>query len=125
MPRDNREVENTLRNKFAFASATTRSADHRWLQLHLPGLPPIITKFSHTREEIGENLWRKIAVQLRVLPNYLSGMIDCRNSRSDYYERVRTAPVPAWNHLMQGTATIPEPSSERRASKKRPRRRRR
>ncbi len=111
MPRDNREVENTLLNKFAFTRATTRSVDHRWLQLALPGLPPIITKFSHTREDIGDRLWQKIAAQLRVRPHYLNGMIDCHNTRADYFNQVRTAPNPPWGHLMRGAATSPEEST--------------
>jgi hypothetical protein len=92
MARDNREVETTLLNKFAFSRASTKGVDHRWVQLVLPGLPAILTKFSHTREDIGETLWKKIAVQLRVQSHYLSGMIDCTNSREDYYSKVRTDP---------------------------------
>lgn len=105
MARDNREVEKTLLIKFAFTRALSRSVDHRWLRLALPGLPPVITKFSHTREDIGLNLWKKIATQLRVPSNYLNAMIDCTKSRDDYYGQLRTDPQPPWNHLMRGTAT--------------------
>lgn len=117
MARDNREVENTLLNKFAFSRATTKSGDHRWLRLSLPGLTPIFTKFSHTREDIGVHLWQKIATQLRVLPNYLNGMIDCSNDREAYYTQVRTDPHPPWNHLMRGTATRPEKPTTRKRRK--------
>ena len=103
MARDNREVEATLLSKFAFTRAD-KGVDHRWLQLALPGLPRILTKFSHTREDIGDTLWKKIANQLRVQSTYLNGMIDCRNSRDDYYTKVRTDPNPPWGHLMRGTA---------------------
>ncbi|MGZ5437186.1 MAG: hypothetical protein ACXWID_18410 [Pyrinomonadaceae bacterium] len=100
---DNREVENTLLNKFAFVAAK-KARDHRWLELTLPDLPAILTKFSHTREDISDALWSKIARQLRVNANYLSGMIVCTNSRDDYYKKVRTEPNPPWSHLMRGTA---------------------
>ena len=119
MARDNREVEKTLLNKFAFTRAAAKGVDHRWLQLALPGLTPIFTKFSHTREDIGEVLWRKIALQLRVQSNYLNGMIDCRNNREDYYKKVRTDPNPAWNHLMRGTATSPTNPDAKQAAKTR------
>jgi hypothetical protein len=76
LQKTHREVENTLLNKFAFTRATTRGVDHRWVQLALPDLPPIFTKFSHAREDIGDNLWKKIAIQLRVQAPYLNGMID-------------------------------------------------
>lgn len=107
MARDNREVEATLLTKFAFSRAD-KGVDHRWLQLALPGLPPILTKFSHTKEDIGDVLWKKIASQLRVPSNYLTGMVDCRNSRAAYYQKVRTEPNPPWGHLMRGTAQRPE-----------------
>jgi hypothetical protein len=114
MARDNREVEDSLLNKFAFTRAYTKSRDHRWLQLALPGLPTVFTKFSHTREDIGVNLWKKIATQLRVPSNYLNGMIDCSNSREDYYARVRTDPQPPWNHLLRGVTTPIELPSKKR-----------
>lgn len=119
MGRDSREVENTLLNKFSFTRATTHGKDHRWLHLALPGLPLIATKFSHTREDIGNTLWQKIASQLRVRPNYLGGMIDCTNSRQAYYSQVRTNPDPPWNHLMRGNATTSEQQPQTRAAKRR------
>jgi hypothetical protein len=118
MARDNREVETTLLTKFAFTHAD-KGADHRWLRLALPDLPTILTKFSHTREDIGDVLWRKIANQLRVHASYLSGMIDCTNSREAYYTKVRTDPNPPWGHLMRGTATIPtKPTKKRKPHRK-------
>src|SRR2546423_13828399 len=118
MPRSNREVENILLHKFAFEPAPTRGDDHRWLQLTLPGLPSIITRFSHTREDIGDPLWRKIAMQLRVCPQYLTGMISCSHSRDDYYNQVRTDPFPPLSYLMRGTATRPEESAKQRTVQK-------
>ena len=120
MLRDNREVEKTLLNKFAF-SAVPEKADHRWFRLKLPDLPPILTMFSHTREDIGDTLWKKIATQLRVQSNYLNGMIDCSNSREAYYEKVRSEPNPPWGHLMRGTAqrpVTPPPSTKQRPRRK-------
>lgn len=113
MARDNREVEKTLLSKFAFSSVSEK-IDHRWLRLQLPDLPPILTKFSHTREDIGDVLWKRIANQLRVQSQYLSGMIDCRNSREAYYAKVREDPQPPWGHLMRGTATSSKPLEPQR-----------
>jgi hypothetical protein len=94
MPRRNRDVEATLLNKFHFERSPTRSDDHRWLQLKLPDLPPIITHFSHGRQEIGDVLWSLIAKQLRVRKKFLNEMIDCTKSRDDYYEQLRSDPLP-------------------------------
>lgn len=117
MARDNREVEATLLRKFAFTRAN-KGVDHRWLQLALPDLPAILTKFSHTREDIGDVLWKKIANQLRVHSSYLNGMIDCQNSREDYYKKVRTEPNPPWGHLMRGTAQQPEKPAKHKPRRK-------
>jgi hypothetical protein len=105
MARYNREVEATLQSKFAFASFK-KGGDHRWFELKLPGLPPIATKFSHAKQDIGDAIWKMIARQLRVPSNYLTGMIDCSNSREAYYQKVRTEPNPPWGHPMRETAQI-------------------
>ncbi|SRR6266436_285903 len=118
MARDNREVEKSLLSKFAF-SGVTEKIDHRWLRLKLPDLPPVLTKFSHTREDIGPVLWKMIAKQLRVSSHYLSGMIDCSNSRQAYYAQLRSDPQPPWSHLTLGTATHPKlPNKHIRARRK-------
>lgn len=118
MARDNREVERTLLSKFAFTSATAKGVDHRWLELGLPDLPPIYTKFSHTREDIGKTLWTIIAKQLHVTANYLSGMIDCSNSKEDYYGQVRTDPQPPWTHLVSARAPATPPLRKKTKARK-------
>jgi hypothetical protein len=98
MPHRNRDVEETLLNKFHFVESQTRSEDHRWLELALPGLPVIATYFSHGRQEIDRKLWGKIARQLRVRATYLSEMIECTKSCDQYYKQVKDAPYPPWTH---------------------------
>ena len=94
----NRDVESILLDKFQFAESTTRSDSHRWVELTLPGLPVIATYFSHARQDIGDNLWGKIARQLRVRKTYLNEMIECTKSREEYYKQVKEAPFPPWEH---------------------------
>ena len=94
----NRDVEETLLNKFQFAESGSRSDDHRWIELTLPGLPVIATYFSHGRQEIDRKLWGKIARQLRVRAPYLNEMIDCTKSQEEYYKQVTDAPYPPWVH---------------------------
>ena len=98
MPYRNRDVEETLLNKFRFVESQNRSANHRWVELALPGLPLIATYFSHGRQEIDPKLWGKIARQLRVRATYLTEMIECTKSREQYYQQVRVAPHPPWSH---------------------------
>jgi hypothetical protein len=98
MPYRNRDVEEKLLNKFQFVESPTRSEDHRWVELTLPGLPVIPTYFSHGRQEIDDRLWGKIARQLRVRGKYLREMIDCTKSREDYYKQVTDEPYPPWTH---------------------------
>ena len=97
MPNDNRKVEKCLLTKFQFIQASNREAGHRWIELSLPGLPVIATKFSHTHEDIRDVLWGRIARQLRVRKAYLKEMINCTKSREDYYQQVRTDPFPPFN----------------------------
>ena len=97
MPYRNRDVENVLVDKFGFVAASGHEEGHRWVELKLPGLPVIATKFSHKREDIRDKLWGIIAKQLRVRKSYLNGMIDCNNSREDYYQQVVTDPFPPFN----------------------------
>jgi len=99
MPYKPKEVERKLRHKFAFSPAKEHSVDHHWFELELPGLPAILTKVSHNRREIGAKLEGKIARQLRVRTPYFRGMINCTNSRSDYYRQVRDAPYPPFDVL--------------------------
>lgn len=100
MPYKPKEVERKLRDKFAFSVAKEHSLDHRWVELQLPRLPAILTKVSHNRKEIGANLEGKIARQLRVRTRYFRGMIDCTNTREDYYRQVREDPYPPFDVLL-------------------------
>jgi hypothetical protein len=92
MAYDNREVEKCLINKFGFTESTTHKGGHRWVEINLPGLPVITTFFSHTREDIRDALWAKIAKQLKVRKAFLNGMIDCHNSKQDYENQVHSDP---------------------------------
>ena len=100
MPYKPKEVERKLRDKFAFSVAKEHGFDHRWFELKLSGLPAILTKVSHNRKEIGANLEGKIARQLRVRTRYFRGMIDCTNTREDYYRQVREDPYPPFDVLL-------------------------
>ncbi len=93
-------IESRLLSKFEFHEAHGRSHDHKWYELILPGLPVISTKISHGKNEVDKNIESKIARQLRVRTQYFRGMIECTNSREDYYKQVKDAPYPPWNvHL--------------------------
>ena len=97
MPENLRRVEALLQTKFGFSPAKSHSSAHRWYELHLPGLPPIRTFFSHGKKRSAD-LESKIARQLRVRRDYFKGMIDCTNSREDYYNQVRQSPYPPFEH---------------------------
>ena len=99
MPYKPKEVERKLQDKFGFSTAEGHSSDHHWFELLLPGLPAILTKVSHNRKEIRAKLEGKIARQLRVRAGYFQGMIDCTNTREDYYRQVREDPYPPFDVL--------------------------
>jgi hypothetical protein len=97
MPIKPQELEKLLTIKFGFSLAVERSPDHRWYELRLAGIPLIATKVSHSKTEIGATLEAKIARQLRVRHPYFRGMVDCTNSRQDYYRQVHEEPFPPWD----------------------------
>ncbi len=98
MPIRSDDLERLLQSKFNFSRAPHRSTDHRWYEITLPGLPPIVTKVSHgKREEISGILEKKIAHQLRVQVPYLRRMIECTHSREEYEQQVRTNPIPPFD----------------------------
>jgi len=97
MPYKPKEVERKLQDKFAFSPAKGHSVDHHWFELQLPGLPPILTKVSHSRKEIGLKLEGMIARELRVRTTYLRGMINCTKTREEYYRQVRDDPYPPFD----------------------------
>lgn len=90
MPRQARDVRASLIKKFGFSPAQHKSTDHEWLKLDLPGSERVLTKFSHGEREIRDRLLGIIARQLKVGLPYLGGMIDCRNSREDYYQHLQS-----------------------------------
>ncbi len=94
MPYSPRKLESILQTKFHFCPVAT---DHRRYELHLPGLPAIITKVSHSRKEIGRKLESLIARQLRVRTSYFRDMMDCTYNYDDYYRQVQEDPYPPFN----------------------------
>jgi hypothetical protein len=91
-------VEKQLEHKFGFEPDTGHAVDHRWWSLRLDGLPPIRTKVSHGNKEISQMIAGKMAKQLRVPSPFFREMIACTKSKHDYYDSVRTHPVPPWEH---------------------------
>jgi len=91
------ELESKLQSKFGFSPAKSHSEDHRWYGLHLPDLPPILTKVSHNNKEIGETLEGKIARQLRVKQKIFKGMMGCTINQEEYYKKLKTDPYPPFN----------------------------
>ena len=94
MPFRQRDIADLLQNKFGFSPAVGHSSDHLWYELRLPGLPLILTKVSLGRKPASKELESKMARQCRVHRPFFQGMMECTNSREDYYRRVCEAPYP-------------------------------
>jgi hypothetical protein len=97
MPLKTNELESKLVHKFGFDQAHTRSSDHRWYEINVPGCPPILTKVSHGAKELSPSLESMIARQLRVRKTFLREMINCTKSLDDYQHQVQTAPIPPFD----------------------------
>jgi hypothetical protein len=96
MPLKPRDIESLLQRKFGFTPAQNRSVDHRSYQLTLPGLPPIVTKVSHNKRDIGPALQTKMARQLRVHGPFFREMLSCRKNSDEYRNQVQADPHPAF-----------------------------
>jgi hypothetical protein len=100
MPIKPGKLQKLLTAKFGFVQAKSRSDDHRYFELCLVGLPPIRTKVSHSKTEIGSALEAKIARQLRVHKKFYVEMMGCTRSQADYYGQIRNDPYPPFEiHL--------------------------
>jgi len=97
MPMNTADVQHQLVRKFGFSESPTRSDDHIWYELRIPGLPVIATKVSHGEREISSKLEGKMARQLRVHAPYFRRMIECTRSRDEYLQQVQTDPYPPFD----------------------------
>jgi hypothetical protein len=85
MPLKRGKVERQLKHKFHFVESKRHSSDHLWLEFKLPGVPVIVTKLSHSRDELRDPLINAMARQLGVKSQFFVGMIDCSKSEADYH----------------------------------------
>jgi len=101
MPYKPREIADKLRNKFDFKADESKGDDHWYYILKIEGVPPIRTKFSHNKKEIGSKLEGMICRQLRIKKPFLDGMIKCTNSKEAYYKQLRESPFPAFEEYLK------------------------
>ena len=97
MPIKVKKLEQTLTGKLGFSLAPTRSSDHKWYQIEIPGCPIIATKISHGESEVSGKLEGMIARQLRVRRSFLNELVSCTKSAEEYREKVVTDPYPPSN----------------------------
>ena len=91
MPRKARDVRKQLTAKFEFGPALGKATDHEYLQLTVPGVPKVVTKFSHGKAEIRDDILGLMARQLRVTGPQFSEMIDCTMSKGAYVNHLVAA----------------------------------
>jgi hypothetical protein len=89
-------VETRLLNKFEFKQDRGHESGHKWYSLRLSGLPPVRTKVSHGKKELTTHLESEMSKQLRVRKAFFLEMMSCTKSKEEYYQSIRTNPVPPW-----------------------------
>ena len=100
MPRKPMEIENVIKGKLGFSPARNHSADHRWYQLLIPGLPLIVTKVSHSKMDVGSKLEGKIARQLRIRKSFYELVMSCKRNGEQYRRQVTDDPFPPFDVLL-------------------------
>ncbi len=88
MPRKARDVRGKLTRKFLFEPAKGKATDHDYLQLTVPGVARIVTKFSWGQPEIRDDILSLMAKQLRVTNPMFAGMLDCNVTGDQYREHL-------------------------------------
>ncbi len=92
MPWKARDVKAALTRKFGFSlQSQGRSNRHEWFAKDVPGVPRVLTMFSHGMVDLSDSLLGKIARQLRVRRSDLDAMVGCTQSLEDYTRRLREA----------------------------------
>jgi hypothetical protein len=94
MPYKPSEIEKMLLNKLHMYF---EDRDHRWFRLDLDQLPPIRTKLSSHKEDIGSEIENRICKQLRIRKILFHELMDCTKQLDDYKQQVRTDPFPPFN----------------------------
>lgn len=85
------DVESKLIHKFEF---TKDNCDHRKFTLEVPELGLILTKISHSHNDISAPILSSICKQLHVKKPFFLEMIHCTKSREDYLHQVANDPYP-------------------------------
>jgi len=89
------EIERMLTGKLGM---TASESDHKWLEVHFIGLPPIRTKLPHHKEDVGSGLEGRIHRQLRVRKPFFMELMCCTKYRDDYEAILRKDPYPPFDH---------------------------
>lgn len=88
-----------LTSKCSFIHDESRSKDHKWYILQLEGLPPIRTKLSHGKKEIGRALESQMAKQLHVSTAFFRELVRCTKSYDQYQTELKENPQPPFPQL--------------------------
>lgn len=94
MPYKPVEVGRMLTSKLRMRVEET---DHQWFVLEFEGLPPIRTKVSHNKKDIGDELENRIVKQLRIRKKFFHELMDCSKNIDDYERQVREDPCPPFD----------------------------
>ena len=92
-----KQLEQTLTGKLGFRPASSRSIDHKWYQLEIPGCPNIVTKLSHGEKEHSPKLGGMNARKMRVKQAFLLELVTCTKSIEEYQRQVTTDPYPPFD----------------------------
>jgi len=76
---------------------TEEENDHTWFRFEADGLPPIRTKISHNKKDIGPNLESRVYKQLRIRKPFFHELMDCTKYRDDYIKQVQEDPYPPFS----------------------------
>lgn len=85
-----KNVEKMYLNKLEMTKVP-KNDPHSWFSLQIDGLPTILTKLAtNHKEDIGDELIKMMARQLKIAPKIYRGLVDCSVSKEKYLELVKS-----------------------------------
>lgn len=82
------DPQKTYRNlkKKGFVDSTSKSVDHKYLDLFHNGKLVLSTKISHGNKDLGAHLIKQMSVQCHLSKNEFMDLSNCPLSQEDYFE---------------------------------------
>jgi hypothetical protein len=82
---DSRKAFTNLRKK-GFIESSTKSNDHKWLELYYQGKFILHTKLSHNNHDLGDYLIKQMSYQCHLQKDDFIDLVNCPLSKEEFFK---------------------------------------